>query len=743
MQYRQFSNPTDATWFPLPPILAPTTHEQLATHCNQPPPIVATNTLQTEAGRLELQEFVGIPVEKADIATLFGATNKDIRNRAEALEEMMPFLRTIEESSLVAQGARLNKEADGLIMPASHNADKERSASRKKSSASSREAIVDPAGISDGAEENEDSGAEAGGGGEAQEEEERVTSGARAAEKRGTNEEEDGGTEAGDREREDQAANVGGEETAVVIATTAGGDKRGAQRASAAAGEDARPHFADAAIVIQTALLSSNSEQRGYIIMIDYVANAIKYGGPPPDIRSVVPEIINVKEIWDRNKKLAEEKLKSVTKTFDLLGDFVADSSETTDLTAFDTTTIVEQDVPDDCSLPPDHSNKNIDSSDEEHVEDEAQQRAELAHNSTTNAKKAMESKAQKSHLMHIIKAVAGIKRTACNMLDLTSRQGRYETTNFNYAKLRYDQIYERTIVTPDDLKYYEERKTPELIFSTFQREVDAEPPFEWLPKELLSREQHLRLQERIDSQAEEEKIALQMIENIRREKESATSEVIRRAIRPSVDAVDKATLPARHPCGGRGLNKCKRKYYGTFLVGRVAMHLCKGCHEVLCSQKTVKKRLPDSFPGIEVTAEETAEEASGSALCLASTSQGCAIAPSAPTHDLPSFPPNRLQACYVTGCNRASFDTISHAGEEEARIYCALHYKELRPVASRYFFLPCIITPPRLEPLSSPPRPLVSSFSSPLHACFLSLLSPPTCPPTTPRSLACFPVLP
>ena len=114
MQYRQFSTPSTAKWYPVPPQIEPSNEEEVEAHCVAPPPIVNRNSLHTESGRADFHEALGIPEKPTqNVVDLFDESNKGLRETAEALHFMMPLFQNIEENSLVHQNARCNDEADG------------------------------------------------------------------------------------------------------------------------------------------------------------------------------------------------------------------------------------------------------------------------------------------------------------------------------------------------------------------------------------------------------------------------------------------------------------------------------------------------------------------------------------------------------------------------------------------------------------------------------------------------------
>ena len=114
MQYRQFSMPSSAPWFPEAPLLPALSKEamvQIQTR-NEVPQIRPTHSLYTEEGQSALQDMVGISTKKATIIDLYSNMSQDERQRAETYNIMLPHLQELENRAMVEQNLRAGDEAD-------------------------------------------------------------------------------------------------------------------------------------------------------------------------------------------------------------------------------------------------------------------------------------------------------------------------------------------------------------------------------------------------------------------------------------------------------------------------------------------------------------------------------------------------------------------------------------------------------------------------------------------------------
>jgi len=439
MQYRQFSMPSSAPWFPEAPLLPALSKEamvQIQTR-NEVPQIRPTHSLYTEEGQSALQEMVGISTKKATIIDLYSNTSQDERQRAETYNIMLPHLQGLENRAMVEQNLRAGDEADGVDNVA-----------RYKN-------VVDL-------------------------------------------------TEEGSLSSVDKTDDTVGTTT-------------------------------NAYIIAQRALDSLNTTQHGYIMMIDYIANASKYPDGIPNIATVVPSIINPKAIWDANATVASQKLSEFQRSPE---EFVADN-------VIDVEQVETQVVPVQLEFPDDASHDGDSSGDEEDARRVA----------APTPKKSNE-KQDKSVLVHIIKAVAGIKRTSAYMISCIDK-GRYQTTNRLFNELTYSEIYSSkpARVTPQDLQYYENRKTVEGILQQIQNDIDEEPPFEFLPQEFLSDKQIQYVNDRRKKIEEEAKIVEKLVAELLSRPKQTTVAGIRSLLRKHlINRKDNSSFNCRNVQGRRAV---------------------------------------------------------------------------------------------------------------------------------------------------------------------------------------------
>ena len=206
---------------------------------------------------------------------------------------------------------------------------------------------------------------------------------------------------------------------------------------------------------MQNALYRANTKEKGFIFMLDYVVNC-PIDQTFPNLREVVPEVINPKRIWEANKEQAEAKLTTlgnkvvVDLTEDLEGERDIDL-----VCQFDR----DAEGPDD---------NGLSSDDEDDI-----------FGSTAKASppaiKKVASKEDKSHLAVIIKAVQNIRLTAIYMKSKLDG-GRYavERSGKTYSQLRYGQLYGvDKVITCADERYYNSRLTVDSILQITQDEID------------------------------------------------------------------------------------------------------------------------------------------------------------------------------------------------------------------------------------------------------------------------------
>ena len=89
-----------------------------------------------------------------------------------------------------------------------------------------------------------------------------------------------------------------------------------------------------------------------------------------------------------------------------------------------------------------------------------------------------------------VTSALSNIKAAANIMLNKKIATGAISISNKSFKELNYEKIFQRKVVTPEDLKYYEEHSTTKSILKTVNDAIQRAPVFEWLPLTTLSEDQ-------------------------------------------------------------------------------------------------------------------------------------------------------------------------------------------------------------------------------------------------------------
>ena len=116
-------------------------------------------------------------------------------------------------------------------------------------------------------------------------------------------------------------------------------------------------------------------------------------------------------------------------------------------------------------------------------------------------------NKTKKTDMLFIMHAVANIKAASMQMKKklgkTTSEEALVSSTNREFVDMTYRDIFHLKQVTPADLKYYNDRLTTEDILRRVDREINAEPVFEWFPINGLSPKQraaqNARMMDQVD----------------------------------------------------------------------------------------------------------------------------------------------------------------------------------------------------------------------------------------------------
>ena len=109
--------------------------------------------------------------------------------------------------------------------------------------------------------------------------------------------------------------------------------------------------------------------------------------------------------------------------------------------------------------------------------------------------------------------------------------------SNLEHDQMSYSDNFSRRIVTPADLKYYQDRQTLDSMLGLINEDILAAPPFEWLPKFILSKEQIDALDRKMVVAADQATLCREICESmLKRKKESVNREVVERVTNVAQD---------------------------------------------------------------------------------------------------------------------------------------------------------------------------------------------------------------
>ena len=244
----------------------------------------------------------------------------------------------------------------------------------------------------------------------------------------------------------------------------------------------------------------------GFLIWIDYLAQSPS----PPTIANVVPTPINPKTIWDEKKNRGgQEELDRAER----LAEKALEAYE-------DGLKIVESNQDDDLSPQTDLSE----------VVGELSRALRVSKSEKRKKKIEKKSYNSKTDLQFVISALSNIKAAANFMLNKKITTGAISVSNKSFKELNYEKIFQRKVVTPEDLKYYEEHSTTESILKTVDDAIQRASVFEWLPLITLSEDQ-LLARERLLIQQHNQAAAIRRLcdQLLLREREKMQGETIER----------------------------------------------------------------------------------------------------------------------------------------------------------------------------------------------------------------------
>ena len=115
-------------------------------------------------------------------------------------------------------------------------------------------------------------------------------------------------------------------------------------------------------------------------------------------------------------------------------------------------------------------------------------------------------------------------------MLSKKIDSGAIQVSNKLFTELTYEKLYQRKVVTPEDIKFYEDHRTTESILKIVDDAITSAPKFEWLPMSILSDEQ-TQLRERLLIQQNNQATAIRSLcdQLLIRERERMQGETVER----------------------------------------------------------------------------------------------------------------------------------------------------------------------------------------------------------------------
>ena len=253
----------------------------------------------------------------------------------------------------------------------------------------------------------------------------------------------------------------------------------------------------------------------GFLIWIDYLASS----PAPPSIASIAPVPINPKTIWEEKKHRGGQEALEVAE----------EKAEKAAIAYYDESTRN------------DSRNKGRGDTEEGSCSDTDVSEIVGELSRALNVSKAerrklkrQEKKASSSiartDLQFVISALSNMKAAANFMLNKKIHTGAIQVSNKSFQELTYDKIFQRKVVTPEDVKFYEERTTVDSILQIVDDAIHSAAKFEWLPTNILSAEQILEREKALAQQSNQAEVMRRLCDQLlQRERERMQGETVER----------------------------------------------------------------------------------------------------------------------------------------------------------------------------------------------------------------------
>ena len=244
------------------------------------------------------------------------------------------------------------------------------------------------------------------------------------------------------------------------------------------------------------------------MIWIDYLAQSPS----PPSIATVIPVPINPKLLWDQKKNRGgQEELERAEK----IAQEAVESYEEACIRV---------------SVDPDEG--LISDTDLSEVCGELSRALHVSKSDKRKKKseKRSVSYATRTEVQLVISALSNMKAAANFMLTKKIGSGAIHVSNKSYKDLTYEKLFQRKVVTPEDVQFYEQRSSTDSILKIIDDAILSAPMFEWLPTVVLSEEQLLAKQRMLLQQTNQAAAVRRLCDQLLlRERERMQGETVER----------------------------------------------------------------------------------------------------------------------------------------------------------------------------------------------------------------------
>lgn len=244
------------------------------------------------------------------------------------------------------------------------------------------------------------------------------------------------------------------------------------------------------------------------MIWIDYLAQSPS----PPSIATVIPVPINPKILWDQKKNRGgQEELERAEK---IAQEAVGSYEEA----------CIRVNVDPDEGL--------ISDTDLSEVCGELSRALHVSKSEKRKKKseKRSVSYATRTEVQLVISALSNMKAAANFMLTKKIGSGAIHVSNKSYKDLTYEKLFQRKVVTPEDVQFYEQCSSTDSILKIIDDAIQSAPMFEWLPTVVLSEEQLLAKQRMLLQQTNQAAAVRRLCDQLLlRERERIQGETVER----------------------------------------------------------------------------------------------------------------------------------------------------------------------------------------------------------------------